>query len=527
MRQPARDTIAAISSSLPNASAYQGDGADIGLAILRLSGPRALPLAELVFERERCVLPAKPGEKPAPVALGTICGWRRVSGSVKWHSHVLAAHAYVMRSPHSYTREDIVELHVPALPWLLSALLEALLTAGARLAEPGEFTRRAFENGRVKLDQAEAVGALIASRSAAEARTHASRLSAHAQGWRAELRRDVEDLLALVELGLDFSYDDAGVLSTSQLRARLDRLRVRLVECSGPEAVDEAGAAAESAILTSGLPRLLLLGPTNAGKSSLFNALLGRSAAIVSPQPHTTRDTVEATLAFPGAGTALLVDSAGWPPLSAQRSALGTRRSALGPELLRQAAWAATLSAARAADVILLLIDRSVPMPEQDELYPGVLAPALAQARPDALAVIWSKADLPPAPGWSLEAGVPLNVAGAILPVAARFEVSSLDGTGLPALREFLAAKVADADAHPKDAYLAAVATARAAARSAADALSRASAGLAMGHGEDVVAVELREALHAFWQAEGVLMKHDAVTEGTLDRIFSRFCIGK
>ena len=537
MRPPERDTIVAISSPLPNAAASSGEGAVVGRAILRLSGPQALAFAERVFQISgtdtNFRLFGNWLSVPEIAAkLDAIRGWRRVSGSVQWRGHVLAAQAYVMRSPHSYTREDIVELHVLALPWLLSALLEALLTAGARLAGPGEFTRRAFENGRIRLDQAEAVGALIASRSAAEARIHASRLRGHAHEWRAVLLRDIEELLALVELGLDFSDDDAGVLSSPELRARLEHLRKRLEDSCGPRTANEAGNAAESAILTSGLPRVLLLGPTNAGKSSLFNTLLGRPAAIVSPQPHTTRDTVEATLSFPGAGVALLIDSAGWSPLIAQYSAANSQHPALNTEqsvprtdLIRQASWAAALSAARAADVILLLMDRSVPVTEQGEL--SLIAPVLAQAKPDALAVVWNKVDLPPAPGWSAAGGLPLDVDGISVPVAARFEVSSVDGMGIPELREFLAVQVAQAGAHPKDAYLAAAAAARAAARAAAEALSRASSGLAMGHGEDVVAVELREALHAFWQAEGVLMKHDAVTEATLDRIFSRFCIGK
>ena len=286
MRPPARDTIAALSSSASHALGFPGDGAVVGQAILRLSGRRALSLAKLVFQ---CA-------EDAPVKFEAIRGWRRVSGTVQWRGHTLAAQTYVMRSPHSYTREDIVELRVPALPWLLESLLESLLAAGARLAEPGEFTRRAFENGRIQLDQAAAVGALIASRSAGEARMHAARLRAHAHGWRAGLRRDIEELLALVEFGLDFSQEDAGVLSTSQLCVRLESLRARLEEFCAPAAQGEAGTLAESAILTAGLPRVLLLGTTNAGKSSLFNRLLGRRAAIVSSQPHTTRDTVEAAL---------------------------------------------------------------------------------------------------------------------------------------------------------------------------------------------------------------------------------------
>jgi len=502
MRPSARDTIAAISSPVPHASASQGAATALGRAIVRLSGPRALALAELVFHGSAGVPPG---------SLSSTRGWRRVSGSVKWREHVLPAHAYVMRSPRSYTREDVVELHVPALPWLLSALLEELLAGGARLAQPGEFTRRAFENGRIKLDQAEAVGALIASRSADEARVHAARLRAHAHGWRTELRREVEELLALVELGLDFAHEDAGVLSAPDLRARLEGLRARFEEFCGPAAAQGPGAAPESAILTAGLPRILLLGPANAGKSTLFNTLLGRQAAIVSPQPHTTRDTVEATLAFPGAGAALLIDSAGWSPLGSQSSGL-----------LSDAAWEASLCAARAADVILLLLDRSVPAPAQKELH--AIAPFLAQMRPAALAVLWSKCDLPPAPGWTAVADPVSEGQGAAASVAARFEVSAVSGTGIAALREFLDSKLTGLS---RDAYLAAEVAAHAAARRAAEALARASAGLALGHGEDVVAVELREALHAFWEADGVLMKHDAITEATLDKIFSRFCIGK
>jgi tRNA modification GTPase len=366
------------------------------------------------------------------------------------------------------------------------------------------------------------------------------------------LRREIEDLLALVEFGLDFSDGDAGVLSAVQCATRLEHLHAQLAEFLGPAvgqdrrpansrarclSPEDGSAATESAILTCGLPRVLLLGPTNAGKSSLFNALLGRPAAIVSPQAHTTRDTVEAALAFPGAGTALLIDSAGWCPPGAQHAA----------NLVRQSAWAATLSAVRAADVILLLLDRSVPAPETEEL--DLIVPCLAQAKPEALALVWTKSDLPPAAdcglriahcaghlAWFVGRGSsseprttnhdPLK-GGAALPVAAYFEVSSVDGTGIPALMEFLTAKVAAVGAQPKDAYLAAAALSRAAARNAAIALARAREGLAAGHGEDAVAVELREALHAFWEAEGVLMKHDAVTEATLDRIFSRFCIGK
>jgi len=496
-----RDTIVALSSPPVTAGSSTLTKRDLARAIVRLSGAKAVQYAAQVF-------------KPATGDLA-VSGWRRIAGEVRWKNHTLAAHAYVMRSPKSYTREDIVELHVPALPWLLSALLGELLSAGARLAQPGEFTRRAFENGRMNLDQAQAVGELIASRSADEARAFAARLRAHPQRERHSLRDEIEELLSLVELGLDFSHEDVGVLTVEQMLVKLRSLHARAVEFLREHGGDDATFA--SAVLNAGLPRVLLLGPTNAGKSSLFNRLLERDAAIVSPRRHTTRDAVEAPLHFSGDMSAVLVDSAG------SGVELALRGPALPEEALLQAGWHATLSAARSADLILLALDRSAPLAEQDSLQ--LFAEALAQARPAARAVLWTKSDLAPAENWSTDASLFHN--GEEIVVTHRFAISALSGDGVKTLREFLRGQVAELQSRPQDAALAAASTARAAARSAAEALKRAEEGLAAGHGEDVVAVELREAVHAFWQAEGVLLRHDAVTEAALDKIFARFCIGK
>jgi tRNA modification GTPase len=141
--------------------------------------------------------------------------------------------------------------------------------------------------------------------------------------------------------------------------------------------------------------------------------------------------------------------------------------------------------------------------------------------------VVLTKSDLPPAECWRNAETALAGAATLPLPVARRMEVSTVDGCGLDELREFLADQVTELGARPRDAWLAAAAAARAAAQTAASALERARAALACGHGEDAVAVELREALHAFWQAEGVLVRHDTITEAALDRIFSRFCVGK
>src|SRR5207248_115096 len=156
-------------------------------------------------------------------------------------------------------------------------LLDALIAAGARAAQPGEFTRRAFENGRISLEQAQAVAKLIASSNATEARAHAANLSAHAGVQRRKLKADVEGLLAKVELGLDFAQEDVVVIALEELSARLRELHARSVRLAEECARDSERHA------VSRVPRIVLTGPTNAGKSSLFNALLKRDAAIVSP----------------------------------------------------------------------------------------------------------------------------------------------------------------------------------------------------------------------------------------------------
>jgi tRNA modification GTPase len=501
-----RDTIVAVSSSISHER--QTGRRDLPRSILRLSGSSAIEFAATVFES------ATPITEPA-------LNWRRVPGHVRWHNQPLAAAASVMRSPRSYTREDVVELQVPALPWLISELLEALLRVGARLAQPGEFTRRAYENGRISIEQAEAVGALIGSLNAEQARVHAARLGANAHRQRAQLRTDIEDLLSLVELGLDFSQEDVGVLAPDEILRRLNALRVRVAAFQNEVAGAHGGGAGESTLLNARQPRVVLAGPTNAGKSSLFNALLGRDAAIVSPVRHTTRDFVEAefnvaekTVSF----NAVLVDTAGSAD-EIDAVAEATRNS---PTPLRDAAWQATLQTLRRADVLLVALDRSVALQANAQL--DTLRAAAAKVRPASVALIWTKSDL--------SAALPRPDENTIrealgMTPAAIFDVCAPHGSGLDALRIFLAGELARIGSSGGDASLAAMVAARTAADAAHAALLRAAEGLQAGHGEDIVAVELREAVHAFWQAEGILLRHDAVTESMLDRIFEKFCIGK
>lgn len=491
----ARETILALSSAaLPTSTASGSGGAGpvLGRAILRLSGNEATTLGERVFQsRER---------------LTGVRGWRRIAGDVQWTNHTFPACAYVMRGPRSYTREDVVEIHLPGLRWLVEALLDDLLRAGARLALPGEFTRRAVENGRINLEQAETVGALIKARSADEARAYAARLSSDGARGRAELKTKIEELLSQVELGLDFATEDVVVLTREEMLQRAEGLQ------RACESQSAGSAAGESRVQTEGLPRILLLGPVNAGKSTLFNALVGRDAAIISPQRHTTRDTLEAPIRIEEQN-ALLIDSAG----AGEELSTDAAAQSEALEYLRQAAWNATLNAIRCADIVLVLLDASDAARSLRDAR--LILPALAQCKPAARAVLWTKSDAAPT---GTRDALPEQLSG-----TQTLSISTQSGAGLSELTAFLGAQLREIGARPRDAALEALAVTRNAARIAAAALGRATEALRLNHGEDVVAVELREALHAFWQAEGVLIRHDAVTEGALDRIFSSFCIGK
>jgi tRNA modification GTPase len=269
-----RSTLVGVASGRP----------DGGVAIVRLSGPRCRAIAHVLISS----LP--PPRRLALRSLQLRCATE--SALVAW-----------MPGPTSYTGEDVLELHVHAGERNVTAVLEACLDAGATAAGRGDFTRRAFELGRLTLDQAEGVAALIGAQTD-EALAQARRLIAGEVGREVTARREaVADLRAEIEANLDFPDDvDAGDVA---------RWRIELAALhAGVQAwLDgfEAGRRARERL------RVVLAGPPNAGKSSLFNALLGRARAIVAPTPGTTRDYVDAELPA-GAGSIVLVDTAGLRP---------------------------------------------------------------------------------------------------------------------------------------------------------------------------------------------------------------------
>lgn len=507
LTHPARndDTIVALSSA---ASSSQRNAAGLPAlpslprAVLRLSGPRAFELAALLF-----------APFPTPDELDAPERWHRATGIAAG----LPAVAYRMPAPRSYTRQDVAEVHLPAVAPCIAGCLDTLLRAGARAALPGEFTRRALLNGRVTLAQAEAVGALVRAGDADAARAQAAQVAGRAASQRAKLRDAIERLLALVELNLDFSHEDVETLPRAELLARLQTL--------AGQARAEAGDGGGEAPGSPGEARAVLLGATHAGKSSLFNALLGRDEALVAETRHTTRDVVEASCALDESAEATsvrLLDTAGLGALErAETDALspGARLLALAQD--------ATAKAARAADVLLVAVEPHAS--GTAELH--ALCALAKETRPAAAALLFTKRDLPRPAGWAEKsAAVRAKLAEALGTSADTLcvlEVSSKDGSGLNELRAYLSAQSKALRARLSAARAAARASAREATRAAAEALARAAATVEDGLGEDAAVVDLREAVHALSEAGGMLLRHDALTETLLDRIFHDFCIGK
>ena len=375
----------------------------------------------------------------------------------------------VMRAPASYTGEDVVELSCHGSPALLRLVVELLIARGARLAEPGEFTRRAFLNDKLDLRQAEAVAMLIAARTERAVMLAARALSGPQSERLGELHHAVLDLVASLEVVLDFPDEQLPLdTGTAAKRARaladeVDRLVV---------------AARRGRIVQDGITAVIV-GPPNAGKSSIFNALLGHSRAIVSPEPGTTRDVVEGVIAVDGVPVRLL-DTAG----------LGPARDAIDAEGMRR-----TRSAMAECDVLVVVQDGSVPY--EDVLIETSIRPRI---------LVRSKSDLPLHPSHLTRDAL---------------AVSAITGSGLDELIAAMTAAVGTSVGADDESEMAASVRQLELLQRTRDALIAAADGLGTVPVEAAL-VELRDALMSIADMRGV-----AVADSVLDRIFATFCIGK
>jgi tRNA modification GTPase len=451
MAHPA-DTIAALATPVGTSA----------LALVRASGPLCASLAEEIF-----------GATPLP--RHAVRGdYRNRAGAV-----VDDVVFTFFAAPNSYTGEDLLEIGAHGNPLIAQMLLEDLNARGCRPAEPGEFTRRAFLNGRMDLSQAEAVADLIGARSE-RALAAANQQLRGALGRRMqELVDRLLDLIARVEASIDFPEEDLPPEDRAALAAGLAELQAGVGRLL---ATDRYGQ-----VLRAGV-RTVILGEPNAGKSSLLNRLLGRERALVSAEPGTTRDYLEEPVSL-GPHCIRLVDTAGLNP---------------SPTPLERRGMEQTLARAAEADLLLLVLDATRLAPE---LPPEILE----RLSPENALVIVNKTDLP-SPGRD-----PAAPAG--LPVV---RVSALTGAGGDAL---VAAIVRHAESFRRDrgGDLVTINARHATAlRAATEQLRSAALKLAGRAPAELLASDLRGALDAFGEIAGRIDN-----ERVLDRIFASFCIGK
>lgn len=452
------DTIAAIATAL----------GESGLAVVRLSGPQALTIADRSFApkgRHSCL--------PSKAATHTIQYGHVVRRGVVVDEVLVS----VMRAPRTFTREDVAEITCHGGLLTAKLVLDTLLENGARLAQPGEFTRRAFLNGRMDLAQAEAVADLIHSRTELALRAANEQLAGKLSQRINQLRDDLMQTLAHIEAHIDFPEEDIAPETQAQLLERLDH---------GAAFMDELlRTANEGQILRRGI-RAAIVGRPNVGKSSLLNQLLGRDRAIVSPTPGTTRDTIEETANVRGLPV-VFVDTAGLREAHDEVELEGIRRSR---------------EAIARAEFILHVLDASEPLTSEDEHF-------LAEFAGKKRILVGNKSDLP-------QCRQLTSTHGALV------EISCRTGLGIERLKD--AIKELAWAGEIKSEMLEVMINSR-----HQDALNRArtaavTAGEALRGGVSLefVAVDLRCAVDAVGEVVG-----KTATEDLLDLIFSQFCIGK
>jgi tRNA modification GTPase len=436
-----QDTIVALSTA-------SGPG---GRAIVRVSGRAAAAVASLLH-----------ADRPlAEDRRALLSGELRLPDLAP-----LPADVYFWPAPHSYTGQPLAEVHTLSCPPLLDLLIAALLGAGCRAAQPGEFTLRAFLAGKLDLTRAEAVHAVIEAGTRDELKQALKQLAGGMARPLQALRDDLLNLLADVEAGLDFADEDIRFVRPEETLLRLG---------SALAQVTLLGKQLEQRGVDDRAFRVVLAGRPNAGKSSLFNALAG-GAALVSPQPGTTRDYLVQSLELSGVAVEM-IDTPGWQEGS---DTIVSQAQALGREQ------------AERADLLLLCLEAGVAVgPEEEAL--------LAQEQPPVVAVA-TKCDLAAAP-------------------AGLLATSAVTGAGVESLRGLLAER---ARGRAQPALAPSLARCRHHVASCLEQLRRAHSIVLFEDPPELLALELRGALEQLGEMVGAVY-----TDDLLDRIFSRFCIGK
>lgn len=464
------DTIAAIATPA-------GRG---GIGIVRLSGAQAWPIAQallqpvrttsadtnLQFEPRRAQLASVLGEDGMPIDQALVTSFRQ---------------------PHSYTTEDMVEVACHGSPVVLRHLLESCLRAGARLAEPGEFTMRAFLNGRIDLAQAEAVRDLIEARTLFQAKVAAQQVEGSVARWLGPIKSQLTDLIALLEAGIDFAEDDVSVLSATAIQERLSLLI---------EPLEKSQARFSAARVAQDGLTLALVGLPNVGKSSLFNCLVNQDRAIVTASPGTTRDLISETVDMEGIPVRFL-DTAGIRQAFDEAESIGIQKSQ---------------EAAADSDIAILVLDTSRGMQQEDSNLLARMAPS------GKLLVVLNKLDLPPASALSdLERDI-----RSVCPHAGIYSVSARQGTGIDELRQAIVAAAEPALGGWRESALLTNLRQQTALANALVGLHAALTATENGTPHEMLLLDLYASLQNLDELTGATTNDDI-----LGKIFSTFCVGK
>jgi len=456
------DTIAAIATPI-------GQG---GIGIIRLSGPESLGILKKIFRPKHPISHFKSHR----LYLGHLIDPQ----NGLYLDEVLVS---FMRAPHTYTREDVVEINSHSGYFILSKILEVVLEAGARLAEPGEFTMRAYLNGRIDLSQAEAVVDLINSRSEWGLHLASKQIQGSLSNKINTLRDQIIQILGQIEAAIDFPEEEDVILEHNTLISNLSEQVI-------PQITNLIEAHNEKRIWFEGI-NAVIAGRVNVGKSSLLNRILDKQRAIVTAVPGTTRDIIESNLSIQGVPIRLM-DTAGIREASDEIEKIGVQ---LTEKKLEE------------ADLVLAVMDQSLPITQEDIRL-------VERLEGKAALVVLNKIDLPSAMDW-----------GQVLKGLCSFpcvKVSALTGQGISELKKQIVKLVIGDDKLTSPSAIAPNLRQTKALKDAQQSLQNALKCIKDARPLEIIAFEIRNALDSLGQIVG-----ETTSDQVLESIFSNFCIGK
>ncbi len=459
MRTANNDTIVAVSTPM-------GVG---GIGIVRLSGPRSVEIVDSLFRGKRQI-------SQLPTYRLT---YGRIVEDGNQVDEVLVS---VMRAPHSYTTEDVVEINCHGGLVATQTVLEAVLRKGARLAQPGEFTQRAFLGGRIDLTQAEAVSDLVRAKTQLGHTVALSQLKGQLSQTLTSIKKNLTKCLSLIEVSLDFSEEDIDFVNTEDLAERLSGDVSRL------EAL--LSSFEQGRIVREGV-KVAIVGRPNVGKSSLLNLLLGEERAIVTPVPGTTRDSIEEWIQVEGIPFNI-VDTAGLRESNDIVELEGRKRTQFHIE---------------DADLLVVMLDASESLKHEDKLLAQML-------NGKKFLVVLNKCDL--------EKVLSTEQAAEIYNYAPIVEMSALKGWGVEEFNRELIALVTKGAGTFRERTVITNQRHKECLQKARGALEQACEALSSGLSFECAALDIREALEALKELVG-----EVTSEDILKEIFSSFCIGK